>query len=118
MEKEIINKLSSSLSEIRNTKDISTFIIVKRDDNALWDVVIGGSNLDTQEDLSQIANVFRKNLNPNELRDLSRIVLLDSKDDFIKNIKSTFSIEHGSMELQNAQINNILIKHAYLLYSK
>lgn len=118
MQRETINKLSNSLNEIRNVKDISTFVIVKRDDTSLWDIIIGGSNLDTQENLVQIANIIKKHLIPNELRDVSRIVLLNSTDNFINNLRRTFSVEYGDMELQNAQINNIFIKHAYLLYSK
>ncbi|MFA6392727.1 MAG: hypothetical protein WCW54_01415 [Candidatus Paceibacterota bacterium] len=118
MEKETINKLSSSLNEIRNAKDISTFVIIKRDDTSLWDIVIGGHNLDNQENLIQIADILKKSLLPNELRDFSRIVLLNSTDNFISNLRKTFSLEHGSMELQNAQINSIFIKHAYLLFSK
>ena len=118
MQRETINKLSNSLNEIRNVKDISTFVIVKRDDTSLWDIIIGGSNLDTQENLVQIANIIKKHLIPNELRDFSRIVLLNSTDNFINNLRRTFSVEHGDMELQNAQINNIFIKHAYLLFSK
>jgi hypothetical protein len=118
MERETINKLSNSLNEIRNVRDISTFVIIMRDDVALWDIVIGGTNLNNQENLVAIANVIRKYLLPNELREFSRIVLLDSTDNFIGNLKRTFSVESGSMELKNTQINNIFIKHAYLLYSK
>ncbi len=118
MEREIINKLSICLNEIRNVKDISTFVIIKREDTTLWDIVIGGPNLDSQENLVQIVNILKKTLIPSELRDFSRIVLLNSTDNFISNLRKTFSVENGSMELQNAQINNIFIKHAYLLYSK
>jgi len=118
MKREIINKLSDALNEIRNTKNISTFIIIKRDDSELWDIVIGGPNLDNQENLVQVATILRKILSPNELRDFSRIVLLNSSDAFISNLKTAFSVEHGDMELQNSQINNIFIKQAYLLYSK
>jgi hypothetical protein len=118
MEKEIINKLSLSLNEIRNAKDISTFVIIKRADDALWDIVVGGLNLDTQENLIQIANLFKKNLKPSELKEFSRIVLLNNTDAFIKGLKNTFLVENGNIELQNAQINNIFINHAYLLYSK
>jgi len=118
MEREIINKLSKSLNEIRNVKNISTFVIVKRADSSLWDIVIGGVSLDTQENLVQIANILKKFLTPNDLKEFSRIVLLNSTDSFISNLRKTFSLEQGDMELQNTQINNILINHAYLLYSK
>ncbi len=118
MEKEIINKLSNSLNEIRNTFSISVFLIIKRSDDALWDIVIGGVNLDSQDNLTQIANIFKKSLLPNDLRNFSRIVLLNSTDNFVKNIRLAFSIENSDMELVNAQINDIFIKHAYLLYSK
>ena len=118
MERETINKLGTALSEMRNVFDVSTFVIIKRDDVVLWDIVIGGTNLDTQENLVQIADIIKKYLLPNELREFSRIVLLNSTDNFISNLRRTFSVESGDMELKNAQINNIFIKHAYLLYSK
>ena len=118
MERETINKLTTSLNEIRNVKDISTFVIIKRDDTSVWDIVIGGPNLDTQENLIQIANIFKKFLEPNELRDFSRIVLLNSTDNFITNVRRAFSVENGDVKIQNTQINNIFIKDAYLLYSK
>lgn len=118
MEKEIINKLINSLNEIRNIFDISVFLIIKRGDEALWDIVMGGTNLDSQDNLNQIANVFKKKLLPNDLRNFSRIVLLNSTDSFVKNIRQLFVTENSDIEIIDTQINDIFIKRAYLLYSK
>ena len=118
MEREIINKLGNVLNEIRNMKDISTFVIIRRENDGLWDIVIGGPKLDTRDNLNNVASVLNKILSPNELKIFSRIVLLSATDSFISNLRKTFSVGHGDMELQNAQVNNIFIKHAYLLYSK
>jgi hypothetical protein len=118
MERDTINRLGAALNEIRNVFDVSIFVVIKRSEATLWDIVIGGKNLDTQENLIQIADVLKKNMQPNEMRIFSRTVLLNSTESFVVNLRQAFSIERGAMELRDTQINNIYIKHAFLLYCK
>ncbi|HSR89265.1 MAG TPA: hypothetical protein VLK22_02580 [Candidatus Udaeobacter sp.] len=115
----ILKKLRSILDEILIPKKITLFVVIKRDDSDLWDLVIGGEQLDNQVNLSELAELINKRLDRNEIILFSRLVLLNSTDLFVKNFNQVFSMEtSGSMEIQNSQINNVFIKQAYLLYSK
>jgi hypothetical protein len=118
MDREIINKLSEVTNELRNEFSISIFLIIKREDNSLWDIVIGGEKLDTQENLIKIANYFQKKLPASQLKNFSRVVLLNSTEKFVDGIKRAFSVESGDVEIKDSQVNEVFINHAYLLYSK
>jgi hypothetical protein len=118
MNPEIKEKLKNILTEVLKTKPLSLFVVIKREDANLWDLVMSGSNLDSQENLNEIIKIINKNLERNEVVLLSKLVLLNSSDPFVKNFNNAFSVDGGDMEILNAQINNVFIKQAFLFYSK
>lgn len=119
MSPEIKQKLKKILEKILETKKLSLFVAIKKEDDNLWDLVIGGENLDNQDNLQEIIKIINKELNKNEVILFARLVLLNSNDFFVKNFNLAFGAESGSdMEIYNSQINNIMIKQACLFYSK
>ena len=118
IDKEIIAKLKNILDKMREKKDISLFIVVLREDSRVWDLVVGGKNLDKRENLEWGIKIINKELNKDELVLFSQLLLLDSDNLFVKNINKAFRMPEGTVRIQNSKINNIAIKDAYLFYSK
>jgi ribonuclease HII len=121
METNILEKLKIVRSKILGKFErMSLFVVIKRGDVNLWDFVFAAEKLDNPENLKTIADIVNKELNKNEIINISRLVLLDSTDPFAKIFNSTFSVgdENGYMTITDSQINNIRIKEAYLFFSK
>lgn len=86
-----------------------------------WDVVISapwfGEN--KNEPLNFIVKTFTSKLEEQELVILSRIVLLDPWEDFVKEVHgSVASVEHGNLELVNYVFNGMDMKRAHIITSK
>ncbi len=117
---DIIKKLNKVLESILKERDVVLFAVIKREDAELWDIVISGNQLDNQENLRWIIGLINNVLEKNEMTAFSRLLLLNTDEDFVKNLTKTFGFttKDGRMELKNVRINNIFIKHAYLLRSR
>ncbi|KPJ54959.1 hypothetical protein AMJ47_02740 [Parcubacteria bacterium DG_72] len=118
IDKEIIAKLKNILDKMREEKNISLFIVILREDSNVWDLVIGGRNLDTKENLEWGVKIINKELDKDEVVLFSRLLLLNSDNPFVENINKSFRMPEGTVRIQNSKINNIAIKDAYLFYSK
>src|SRR3989344_3567990 len=118
MSEEIRNKLKEIFREVSITKRLSLFVTIQREDSNLWDLVMGGENLDSQENLIEIIDIINRILDRNEIVIFSKLVLLNSTDSFVRNFNTAFRTTNGDLEIQNSKINNISIKHAYLFYSR
>ena len=121
MESNILEKLKLVRSKaLEKFEKLSLFVVIKRVDVNLWDFVFAGEKLDNPDNLKTVADIVRKELDKNEIINISRIVLLDSTDPFVKDFNSTFTVGDGNgcMTINDSQINNIRIKEAYLFFSK
>ncbi|XOA43037.1 MAG: hypothetical protein ACKKMO_01015 [Candidatus Nealsonbacteria bacterium] len=115
----IIDKLKGLLSKIISLgKKISLFVVVQQEDSNTWDLVIGGNKLDTKGNLDLITANIKKIFEKNEIVLFSRLILLNSDHSFLNSINRAFAIENGSLKIENTRIDNVLIKNAYLFYSK
>jgi len=115
----IIEKLRGLLSTILSLKkEISLFAVIKRKDTDTWDLVIGGNDLRTKENLRLIIRIMRKQFDKNEILKFPRLILLNSNHPFLDSINKAFSMEGGLAEIIDTKIYNVFIKNAYLLYSK
>ena len=86
-----------------------------------WDVVISAPWLGgyKKEKLNFIVPKLTSKLEEQELIMLSRIVLLDLSEDFVKEVNSSVnSIEHGNLELVNYVFNGMAMKRAHIITSK
>lgn len=115
----IIDKLKGLLSKIISLrKKISLFAVIQQEDANTWDLVIGGDKLDTKENLDLIAANVNKIFEKNEIVLFSRLILLNSDHSFLNSINRAFVVKGGSVKIENTRIGNVLIKNAYLFYSK
>lgn len=115
----IIEKLKALLSKVRGLgHEVSLFTVMQREDSDSWDLVFAGDNLRTKENLDTIVKLIKDIFEENEVPKFPRLILLNSDNIFAKSINKAFAMEGGSIRIKNSQVDDILIKDAYLLYSK
>jgi len=121
MENSTLEKLKIVRKEVLDKfGKLLLFVVIKRADANLWDLVFAGDKLDQSDNLKTIADIVRKELDKNEMVSISKLVLLNSNDPFAEDFNSTFSVGDGNgwMTIVNGQINNVHIKEAYLFFSR
>ena len=115
----IIEKLKGLLSKITLLKKrISLFAIIQREDADTWDLVVGGENLRTKENLDLIIKITKKIFEKDEIIRFPRLILLNSNHPLLNSINRAFAVEGGAVKIENTRIDNIFLKNAYLFYSK
>jgi len=115
----IIEKLKRLLSEIISLKrKISLFAVIQREDADTWDLVVGGDNLRTKENLDLIIKISKKIFEQNEIIGFPRLILLNSNHPLLSSINRAFAVEGEAVKIANIRIDNIFIRNAYLFYSK
>jgi len=115
----IIEKLKGLLSEITLLKKrISLFAVIQREGADTWDLVVGGDNLRTKENLDLIIKITKKIFEQDEIIRFPRLILLNSNHSLLNSINRAFSVEGGAVKIENIRIDNIFLKNAYLFYSK
>jgi len=117
----IKEKLEKLLSEIRALrKRVSLFVVLQREDRDTWDLIIGGENLRTKENLDLIIKIIKKLFKKDEIVKLPRLILLNSSHPLLNSINRAFAVGGGVVKIENTRIDNVFIKNAYLfpVYSK
>jgi len=61
---------------------------------------------------------LRKVLSKDEINNISKIVILDTKNPFVSTVNAIFDTEHNIVVTENCSFNNVLIKRAYIITSK
>jgi len=120
---EIVQKLINTEKRISKEKgeDFNFFGAFKRMDlENSWDIVISANwfSKNKRKDLIYIINEIKKDLKDEELMFLARIVLIKPEDKLIRELNKVIKIEHGMTEMIDNQINEIRLKHAYIITSK
>lgn len=121
MEENTLEKLKKVREEVlKKFEELSLFVVIRRIDANLWDFVFAGEKMDQPTNLKPLVEMINKELNDNEIINISRLVLLNSDDLFAKNFNSTFNVDNknGYLTIKDSQINNVGIKEAYLFFSK
>ncbi|NQU99611.1 MAG: hypothetical protein HQ538_02635 [Parcubacteria group bacterium] len=115
----IIEKLKELLSKITLLKKrISLFAVIQREGVDTWDLVVGGDDLRTKENLDLIIKITKKIFEQDEIIRFPRLILLNSNHPLLDSINRAFAVEDGAVKIENTKIDNIFLKNAYLLYSK
>lgn len=118
---QVAEKLRQIEVEISAEKgNFTLFALLERDDSlGKWDVIVSADWIDNQEKelIKLIASKISKILTREEQLMLSRIVILQSTDPFVRNL-NMFGVKHGTVQMSNIIFNGVLIKEAYLITSK
>lgn len=85
-----------------------------------WDLVIAAdwAEANRREALSKLASKLQKEFTPDELTQLSRVVIVDQDNPALIAINQTIRIEHGVIEARNVNFFGLQIKLAYIITSQ
>ena len=120
--KELVDKLAKIEKDMSAEKgNFLLFALFLREDAPdLWDLLVAANwvEKDKAESLKYMANHLSKNLKPNQLIKLSRILFIDLDNPGLKAIHKAINVEHGNVEIKDSNFFGLQIKHAYLITSK
>lgn len=118
--KEVEINLSKELGEF------NLFGLLEREDIIdKWDILVS-LTLTKDKNHNKQKNAIIKKLHEELIKNLpnsiffkfSRIVFLEPNNPFVQNINMLASVQHSDMEIKDSTINNLRIKHAYIISSK
>jgi len=118
MSENLKGKLRQFLKMVQEEHNVSLMVALKPDDSNLWDLVLGGQELDNQDYLKKFIALLNKILVKEDLIQFSRMVLINSDASFTTNFTGAFQVEGSDVELKNTRIDNVFIKEAHIFYSK
>jgi hypothetical protein len=99
---------------------LALFALIEREDApGKWDLVVSAAwAKERQKDLlNRIALQVRNNLTWEERIALSRILILDPVDPFVRAINNMVNVEHGRDRVSNFFVNGVSIKDSYIMTS-
>ncbi len=119
--KELVSKFSELEKEISIKKGAFTLfaLFLREEAGDKWDLVVAAPWIEAnrKEALSFMAKQTQAKFKPDELVNLSRIVLIDQNNPALDAINRTIKIEHGSVDVQSSNFFGLQIKHAYIVTS-
>jgi len=118
--KEVEISLSKELGEF------NLFGLLEREDIIdKWDILVSLSlkkdknhNKEKNSIIKKLHEELIKNLPNSIFFKFSRIVFLEPNNPFVQNINMLAHVQHGDIEIKDSTINNLRIKHAYIISSK
>ncbi len=95
-------------------------LFLREDAQDKWDIVLAATwaEEDKKNALPYLANKLQKEFTPNELLQLSRIVIVEKGNPALPAINQAMKIEHGSVEVTDSDFFGLQIKHAYIITSQ
>jgi hypothetical protein len=118
---EKIREVELSLSE--KFGDFNLFVLLEREDvknkwDILFSITLSKDKSEKNKIIKFLHNLLRENLPKKILLKFSRIVYLEPNNGFVQNLNMMINVQHGSAELKDVNINNMIIKHAHIISSK
>lgn len=120
--KEVIEKfreIEASLSEEKG--EFNLFALFLREESAnKWDLLVSADWIEGKKSISLqvIAKKIQEHLDKKELKNLSRIVLIEDDNPALEVFHKAISVEHGSAEIQESNFFGLQIKHAFIITSR
>jgi predicted O-linked N-acetylglucosamine transferase (SPINDLY family) len=118
MKTETREKLALLEQEVSDKKgEFSLFGLFLREDaqdEDKWDLLVSALWLDAdkKEGLAYLAKEIQKQLKPDELMSISRIVVLEKGDPILEAIHKTVKVKHGKVEVKDSNFSGIQITQA------
>lgn len=120
--KELFDKFGELERKISDIKgDFALFALFLREDAIdKWDLLVAAPWIETDRKtaLSYIAEQIQLSFKPEELTQLSRVVLIDQTNPALDAINRGMKIEHGDVDVQDSNFFGMQIKHAYIITSQ
>lgn len=120
--KQIVEKLQKAEAMMTGEKGaFDLFALFLREDAPnKWDLMIAADWIDQDkaDAIKYVAGKVQDVLSKEELLSLSRIVIIEESNSDLTAFQETYTVEHGSTEIQNCNLFGQQINHAYLITSK
>ncbi len=101
--------------------EFSLFALLQREENKPeWDLVVSSrwAYMDQSKTLDYIIGILKKNLELEERSAISRIVIVEPNDPFIKNINSALEVKHNKLFINRSGFNGIMIDNGVIFTSQ
>jgi len=120
--REIAEKLAKVEKEIALERGAFTLLalVLREDAPDLWDLLVAAPWIKENKEntIKYIAAKAKEVLNPQELMNLSRIVVIEQDNPFLEALHRAISVEHGLAEIQHSVFFGLPIEHAYIITSQ
>lgn len=108
--KEIIEKLMRIEKETSAEKgQYDLFALFLREDaNDKWDILVSADwvNKNKEEALRYLSQKIQKTFTPNELLQISRVVIIEENNPALPALQQAVSIEHGFAEIKDSNFSD------------
>lgn len=118
---QLTDKLKQVERDIANEKgQFNLFALLEREDlTDRWDLVIAAPWARHDEPtLRYIVDTLKRHLEPSEMTVLARIVILPANEDPVRALNDSYSVEHGSIELNDPERFGLPVKYGYIITSR
>jgi hypothetical protein len=119
---ELVDRFGSLEAEIANQRgSFALFALVSREDLPdRWDLLISApwATKNRQDAVKYLVGEIQSHLPPQDLINLSRIVVVDWSEPPVQAFTDTFQVEHGRVEVMEKNIFGLPVKHAFVITSK
>ena len=114
-----LRRLEKAISEEKGPFDLFA-LFLRHESLMVWDVIVSAPWLvaDEAAGLDYLAGKLQKNLTPQELVNISRIVILDEDNPIVKSVQDSVAVEHEKCEMPARFFNGMYIRHAYIFTSR
>ena len=120
--KELVDKFVELERKISEKKGgFALFALFLREDAIdKWDLLVAAPWIETDRKtaLSYITKQIQSSFTPEELTQLSRVVLIDQTNPALDAINRAMKIEHGVADVQDNNFFGLQIKHAFIITSQ
>jgi hypothetical protein len=120
-----MTELADNVAEVEKTiakekGPFNLFALFEREDvSNRYDLVFAAPwASDKGEVLRYFVVELKHHLRPDQLVELSRVVVLDPSDDAVRALNSAFHVEHGRMEVKDNEVFGLPIKQGVIFTSK
>ena len=116
---DILEKIERKLS--REYGAFTLFALFDRQDiPSRWDLVVAAPWVEQDNELAMklLAQELKTHLPKNELERVSRIVLLDPRDDSVRALTAEHAVEHGRVEIDEGSQYGLPAEHGFVITSR
>lgn len=115
-------KLQKAMRAIASAKGPFTLfgLFMRADAPGRWDLVVSAPWLEQGKlkALSEFTELLSESIGEKSLKELSRIVTLNSTDPALKAVTSAFAVEDGELRVQRSNLFGLQIEDGIILRSK
>ncbi|OFV94210.1 MAG: hypothetical protein A3H28_08405 [Acidobacteria bacterium RIFCSPLOWO2_02_FULL_61_28] len=101
--------------------DFSLFALFLREDAPdRWDLLVAApwASQKRDETVEYLVNEIKSHLGPQELINLSRILVVEPHDPKVQEFTKAFPVEHGRLEVWDSIIFGLPIRHGFIITAK